>query len=123
VTVIVTLPVVSATPSMAESTASIEPAGGAEKAPTARPEAWQPRAYGGQGRAGHLRWCAGRAQGRVGECQHEALTATAHDGCGPNKDHAGHCGQAVVGTSASGQPHTRRVLTSWKPQREGRVRH
>src|SRR5260221_13346955 len=38
---------------------------------------------------------------------------------------AGHCGQAIMGrsASASGQPHKRRELMSWKPkpQREGRV--
>src|SRR5712691_9064566 len=38
-------PVMSAAPSMAEGTASVEPAGVAEKAPTARPKAW---------RAGHF---------------------------------------------------------------------
>ena len=52
VTAVVTLPVVSTAPSMAEGTASIEPAGGAEKAPTARPEALEPRAYGGAGDGG-----------------------------------------------------------------------
>ena len=51
VTAIVTLPVVSAAPSMAEDTASIEPAGGAEKAPSARPEAWH---MVGQGRVGRF---------------------------------------------------------------------
>jgi hypothetical protein len=44
VTAIVTLPVVSTAPSMAEGNASVEPAGGAEKALTARPEALEPRA-------------------------------------------------------------------------------
>ena len=48
--------------------------------------------------------------------------ATARNGSGPNEDPAGHCGQAIMGMSASGQPHTRMELTSWKPQREGRVR-
>ncbi len=53
VTAIVTLqsPVVSAAPSMAEGTASVEPAGGAEKARTARPEAWD---MVRQGRMGHF---------------------------------------------------------------------
>jgi len=44
VTAIVTLPVVSTAPSMAKGHTSIESAGGAEKARTARPEALEPRA-------------------------------------------------------------------------------
>ena len=44
VTAIITLPVVSTAPSMAEGHASVEPASGAEKAPTARPEALEPKA-------------------------------------------------------------------------------
>ena len=40
----VALLVVDATPSMAKDTASAEPAGGAEKATTVRPEALGPRA-------------------------------------------------------------------------------
>ena len=51
VTAIVMLPVASTAPSMAEDTASVEPAGGAEKAPSARPEAWH---MVGQGRAGRF---------------------------------------------------------------------
>ena len=43
--------IVSAARSMAEGT-SVEPGGGAERAPTARPEAWEPRAYGGAGKGG-----------------------------------------------------------------------
>jgi hypothetical protein len=54
VTVIVALPVVSTAPSMAEGTASIEPAGVAEKAPTARPEAWSLGHMVGQETAAHL---------------------------------------------------------------------
>ncbi len=52
VTAVVTLPVVSAAPSMAEGTAGVEPAGGAEKAHTARPEALEPRAHRGAGDGG-----------------------------------------------------------------------
>jgi len=44
VTAIITLPVVSTAPSMAKGHTSIESAGGAEKAHTARPEALEPRA-------------------------------------------------------------------------------
>jgi len=44
VTVIVMLPVVSTAPSMAKGHTSIESAGGAEKAHTARPEVLEPRA-------------------------------------------------------------------------------
>ena len=40
----IVLPIMSAAPSMAEGTTSVEPASGAEKAPTARPEA-----FGAQG--------------------------------------------------------------------------
>jgi hypothetical protein len=40
----VVLPIMGAAPSMAEGTTSVEPASGAEKAPTARPEA-----FGAQG--------------------------------------------------------------------------
>ena len=55
---IVALPVVGAAPSMAEGTTSVEPAGGAEKAPT---EALEPGAYGRAGnRRGLLRWCVGK---------------------------------------------------------------
>jgi len=38
-----------AAPSMAEGTTSVEPASGAEKAPTAKPKALEPRKYGGGG--------------------------------------------------------------------------
>ncbi len=49
--------VVGAAPSMAEGTTSVEPAGGAEKAPT---EALEPGAYGRAGnRWGLLMWRAG----------------------------------------------------------------
>jgi len=37
---------------MAEGTAGVEPAGGAEKAHTARPEALEPRAHRGAGDGG-----------------------------------------------------------------------
>jgi len=77
----------------------------------------------GQGTAGHFemvhRW---GYQGRVGDCQHRVLMATAHNGSSPNEDPTGHCDQAIMGMLASGQPHTRMELTSWKPQREGQVR-
>ena len=61
VTEIITLLVVSAAPSMAKGTASVEPASGAEKVPTTRPKAVI-RAYGiwwGRERRGILRRHAG----------------------------------------------------------------
>jgi len=60
--------VMSTTPSMAEGTASIKPAGGAEKATTARPKAWH---MVRQGRVGHFK--VARRQDTKGECQHGAL--------------------------------------------------
>ena len=55
-TAIITLPVVSTAPSMAEGHTSIEPAGGAEKAHTARPEALTATACDGSGpNEDHLR--------------------------------------------------------------------
>jgi hypothetical protein len=122
VTAIVTQPVVSAAPSMAEGTASVEPASGAEKAPTARPEALQSRAYGGEGQDVEVARRQDPREGRVGECQRGTLMVTVHNGCGPNQGHAGHCGQKIVGRSASGQDLARKGLTSWEPK-EGRVRH
>ena len=53
-----TLPVVelvSATPAMAKGTASVKPAGGAEKATAVKLEALEPRAYGEAGMKGHCR--------------------------------------------------------------------
>jgi hypothetical protein len=45
---------------MAEDTASVEPAGGAEKATTASPEALELGAYGGaENRRSFLRWRGG----------------------------------------------------------------
>ncbi len=45
----------------------------------------------GQGTAGRFEVARRRGyQGRVGDCQHGALTATARDGSGPNEDRAGH---------------------------------
>jgi hypothetical protein len=65
---------------MAEGT-SVEPAGEAEKAPIARPEAWEPRAYGRTGKGGRFevarRQDTGRTQGS--ECQRGALMATARE--------------------------------------------
>ena len=55
------LPIVGAAPSMAEGTTSVEPVSGAEKAPTARPEALEPMTYGGAG-DGHGAG-SGRARG------------------------------------------------------------
>jgi hypothetical protein len=75
-TAIVMQLVVSATPSMAEGTASVKPASGAEKAPTARPEALQPGAYGGEGQDIEVVCRQDPREGRVGECQHRTLTAT-----------------------------------------------
>jgi len=46
----VTLPIMGTAPSMAKGTTSVEPASGAEKAATAKPEALEPREYGGGGR-------------------------------------------------------------------------
>ena len=77
----------------------------------------------GQGTAGRFEVARRWGYRRVGDCQRGALTATARNGSGPNEDRAGHCDQAIVGMSASGQPHTRMELTSWKPQMEGRARH
>ena len=51
-TAVITLLVVSTAPSMAEGTAGIKPASGAEKAPTAQPKALEPRAYGRAGDGG-----------------------------------------------------------------------
>jgi hypothetical protein len=75
--------------------------GGAEKGAAFRGGA-QPRC---RGRVG---WGVSASAGTRSDCTLAAI----------QMDHAGHCSQE---TSANGQ--TKMGLTSWKPQREGRVRH
>jgi hypothetical protein len=69
----------------------------------------------GGAKVGRLEWCAGRTQGREGERQRGALTATARNSHGPNEDRAGHWSLVrKLGVSGQrGQPHKTRALTSW----------
>jgi len=87
----VMLPIVGAAPSMAKGTTSVEPTSGAEKAPTARPKALEPRTYGLRegGRLPALAMDDGSGHGRVPVlCQCGALTATVHNVSSPTGDHA-----------------------------------
>ena len=91
VTAIVTLPVVGAAPSMAEDTASVEPAGGAEKAPL--PDLRHGIWWGREG-WGILRWHTAKMS-REGWVSASVGT---HSNCmlaAVQMDHAGHCGQEV----------------------------
>src|SRR5712691_2115270 len=116
-------PVVSAAPSKAEPPRA-PPASsllvGAEKAPTARPEAWHMVA---QGMVAHFEVArrrdtkGGWVSARTGHSwQLHAMAAV-------QMDRAGHCGQAIVGRSSNGQPHKRRNSQIGNPRGRGESDH